>query len=438
MANKNHLNIISRGTSAWNEWREANPDQKPNLSGIDLSGGDYRNINLSDSDLANTIFTLSKLNNANFENANLYQAEFYKADLSNANLSRSDLRGAKFHAANLTGADLSESILYRVDFIETRLHKTLLVNSFCNTTAFSNLDLSKTLGLLKIQHQGPSSIDILTLVKSGNSLPKEFLLNCGVPEIFVDYLPSLINSLTPFSQINIFISFDSQDLQFVEWLYRQLRSDHISVWYAPNKIGLKNRDFIDAPIFTYDKLFLILSKNSLNKNWLATAIRDALENELKEGKRKLFFIGLVDSKKILSWKCYDADTGKNLADIAKEYSIIDFSTWQNGKVSRIAYEKLLNDVEKLETIPHEERSFKRPESSILQNLRFVLSNRFNESELRNLCFDLKIDYEKLSGSNKSDKAREIVLFFERRNDLARLIDYILNHRNDISKEDIFQ
>jgi len=46
-------------------------------------------------------------------------------------------------------------------------------------------------------------------------------------------------------------------------------------------------------------------------------------------------------------------------------------------------------------------------------LRQVLVTYFNESELRDLCFDLKIDYETLPGDNKGDKARELVAYSER-------------------------
>lgn len=55
------------------------------------------------------------------------------------------------------------------------------------------------------------------------------------------------------------------------------------------------------------------------------------------------------------------------------------------------------------------------ESTLLQNLK----SYFNESELRDLCFDLAIDYESVLGQAKSDKARELILFCERH---GRLLD----------------
>ncbi len=54
-------------------------------------------------------------------------------------------------------------------------------------------------------------------------------------------------------------------------------------------------------------------------------------------------------------------------------------------------------------------------------LRMNLDKYFNESELRNLCFDMTIDYDSLSGENKSDKARELVAYFDRRQIISDLV-----------------
>ena len=46
---------------------------------------------------------------------------------------------------------------------------------------------------------------------------------------------------------------------------------------------------------------------------------------------------------------------------------------------------------------------------------------FNEGELRDLCVDLGLDYENLSGAGKGDKARELVLLMQRLNRLPDLL-----------------
>ena len=43
-----------------------------------------------------------------------------------------------------------------------------------------------------------------------------------------------------------------------------------------------------------------------------------------------------------------------------------------------------------------------------QELRQILNEYFNLTELKDLCFDLRIDYENLPGETKQDKARELV------------------------------
>ena len=33
----NHLNVLKQGVEAWNQWREDNPDAKPDLSDVNLT-----------------------------------------------------------------------------------------------------------------------------------------------------------------------------------------------------------------------------------------------------------------------------------------------------------------------------------------------------------------------------------------------------------------
>jgi hypothetical protein len=49
-----------------------------------------------------------------------------------------------------------------------------------------------------------------------------------------------------------------------------------------------------------------------------------------------------------------------------------------------------------------------------------IRDKFNDSELRDLCFELDIDYESLGGEGKAAKARELVAFCERRDRLPEL------------------
>lgn len=53
-------------------------------------------------------------------------------------------------------------------------------------------------------------------------------------------------------------------------------------------------------------------------------------------------------------------------------------------------------------------------------LRAVLDAKFSEEELRTLASDLELDYDALPGEGKTSRARELVGWFSRRGELARL------------------
>jgi hypothetical protein len=57
-------------------------------------------------------------------------------------------------------------------------------------------------------------------------------------------------------------------------------------------------------------------------------------------------------------------------------------------------------------------------------LRAVLDAVFSENDLRDLCFDMDIDYDNLPGSGKSARARELILYCENRGRLNELTDHV--------------
>lgn len=63
-----------------------------------------------------------------------------------------------------------------------------------------------------------------------------------------------------------------------------------------------------------------------------------------------------------------------------------------------------------------------------QKLRQFISLYFNDSELRDLYFDLDVDYDSLPGQGKRDKAREIVAFCNRHSKFPRLAAMCLEQR----------
>jgi tetratricopeptide (TPR) repeat protein len=71
----------------------------------------------------------------------------------------------------------------------------------------------------------------------------------------------------------------------------------------------------------------------------------------------------------------------------------------------------------------------------LIQLRQTLTDRFNEGELRTLCFDLSVDYDSLPGEDKASKARELVAYLQRRDRIRELLETGKRLRPDIPWED---
>lgn len=64
-------------------------------------------------------------------------------------------------------------------------------------------------------------------------------------------------------------------------------------------------------------------------------------------------------------------------------------------------------------------------------LRRKLVNHFSASELRDLCFDLGIDYENLPRTGKLELAREMVAYLERRRRIPDLLEKISRLRPEV-------
>lgn len=65
----------------------------------------------------------------------------------------------------------------------------------------------------------------------------------------------------------------------------------------------------------------------------------------------------------------------------------------------------------------------------------ILSNLFSEEELRTLCFDLGVNYEHLPGRTQLGKARELILYCDKRNLLKKLFDKVKAERPYVFPQD---
>lgn len=181
---------------------------------------------------------------------------------------------------------------------------------------------------------GPSTIGIDTLFLSGGNIPEVFLRGCGVPETMITFAKSLVGR--PIQYYSAFISHSSDDEMFARRLHNDLQMNGVRVWFAPEdlKIGETIDDSIDAAIRVYDKLILVLSKNSIERAWVRKEFSKAIEKE-KQGKTVLFPIRLDDSV---------FETTEQWAYDIRKRHIGDFNDWTNPLKYQSAVNRLLRDL----------------------------------------------------------------------------------------------
>jgi uncharacterized protein YjbI with pentapeptide repeats len=367
MANKEQLRILKQGVEAWNAQRDkwnrnltalASNQGAPrvdrwafNFAEADvqvLSGGkffriDLRGTNLSKTDLMNALrpnlngakLFRADLHGADLHGADLIKANLGKANLEGANLTGANLTGANFREANLEGANLEWANLSEADFRDASLTAANLNEVIFVKTIVLDVDLSGCKNLATIRHAGPSTIDIRTLQRSGR-LPLDFLRGVGLPDILIDYLPSLLGQAI--QHYTCFISYSSTDDEFARRLHADLQDKGVRCWFAPEdmKIGAKIRDTIDEAIRLRDKVLLVLSKAAIASDWVEDEVDKTFEEERSRGGVVLFPVRLDDSvlETNEAWA----------AKLRRSRNIGDFRAWKDHDTYQKALDRVLRDL----------------------------------------------------------------------------------------------
>ena len=159
---------------------------------------------------------------------------------------------------------------------------------------------------------------------------------CGVPDTFITFAKSLVNSAIDY--YSAFISYSSKDHDFAERLYADLQSKGVRCWFAPEdiKIGDKFRQRIDEAIRIHDKLLVVLSEESINSAWVEEEVEAALERERKENRLVLFPVR-IDDAVIASNQAW-------AASLRRMRHTGDFSRRKEHDSYSKAFERLLRDL----------------------------------------------------------------------------------------------
>lgn len=357
MADPELIGLLQQGSDVWNRWRQDQPSRKFDLIGAhleraslnnadlsrttlsraDLRLADLREVNLSDSRLYKTDLSSADLFRANLSNAQLISAYLNAADLTGVNLRKASLIETDLRGANLNEADLSDADLRGADISGASLKGAILKGAKTHGTIFSNVDLRSTEGLLEIDHQGPSRIELHSVRLPRERSALHFLRGAGVPDEWIDFWRSTM--MHPIQYYSCFISYSGKDEALARRLHADLQAQGVRCWFAPEdmKIGDKIRVLIDEAIHLQDKLLLILSAASVTSDWVEHEVEMALAKERKEKSPVLFPIRV--DRAIL-----DQEDHGWPALVRHERHIGDFSHWTSPQAYQQAFERLLRDL----------------------------------------------------------------------------------------------
>jgi TIR domain/Pentapeptide repeats (8 copies) len=228
-----------------------------------------------------------------------------------------DLREANLREANLSNASLDNSNFWR---------------AIVNFTIFGNVNLSSCIGLDSVEHRGPSTLGVDSIILSKGQMPRVFLRGVGLPDEWIDYIPSLLGEGIQF--FSSFISYSSVDKPFAVRLHDALQSKGIRCWLDEKQL-LPGHDIsreLERGIRLWDKFLLCASKNSLTSPWVEEEIQTTLGKERtlrSERGEKVFKLIPLNLDGYMFSK--DWDLGTHAEEIRSRVAA-DFRGWETDAV----------------------------------------------------------------------------------------------------------
>ena len=322
MINYKHIDLhIEESVSKWNAYRKQHPEIRPDLNNVhlqhaDLHGAKLNKTLLCSAHLEHANLSDSDLSNANLSHTNLSHVNLTGADLSNANLRHVNLSGAIFKGTNMTNANFSHVLL--------------------RDTVFARVDLRTVKGLDTVHFLSPSTIGLDTISLSRGKIPEAFLLGTGNTGALLGCIHSLGEA--PLDYVKCFISYASEDLDFVKRLHGDLLRKGVQCWFAPESLitGDKFKKEIDESIRHCDKLLVILSAHSVNKGWVEHEV-EVVRSRENNGERIYIMPILLETKATKSTKAW-------VRYIQNNRQIGEFVHWKDSSQYQRALSKLLNDL----------------------------------------------------------------------------------------------
>ncbi len=328
MSNEKHVRALEQGVKRWNRWRQRNPRLRPDLSGLELRPSMGKATSMFDPRIHKEYTPAPDLSGIDFSRTNLSNTRLSGVQLKKADLREAVLIGACLKGCKLQGADLGSSKLMLTLFITCDLTGANLAEAELYESTFARAVLKSARGLDDCMHKAESSIDQHTILASW-PLSVPFLQACGLRIEIIDSFRQIAEDRKRGG--SCFLSHSTEDLEFVERIYADLRKKHLRCFYARRDMvtGDTILDRLRESIHLRDRMLLILSKASLQSTWVAREVEEALSQENRLGRVILVPIKIDDA--IDQWT-----EGWPLS-VRKTRHIADFTRWKRQD----EYEKAL-------------------------------------------------------------------------------------------------
>jgi hypothetical protein len=139
-----------------------------------------------------------------------------------------------------------------------------------------------------------------------------------------------------------FLSYASADETFARKLHRDLETNGVKTWFAPESMrtGERWRRALDDGLAHAEKLLVVLSRASLASSWVGYEVEAALERDRSadEGRSVLFPVRIDDAilHAIGGWA----------ALVRESVHVRSFDGWENETTYRTAFRRLLEDLDR--------------------------------------------------------------------------------------------
>lgn len=255
----------------------------------------------------NIHFTNTSFNYVDFTDCQLTSCIFKKSNIDNSILLDSKIKNCTFIKARISETDIDNTVLEGSVFENIKIRGLNIMR--VDLTPFLNANIS---------HENTSSLDYLSVSKTIlagidhplniNPFPelKRFMNSCGMPAIVTMYLIDSLRSLNTNQLVDLmrstFISYGGPDEKFAKRINSDLRSNGVTTFFFPiNAVFGEKLYNTMRRVENYDRIIMICSKDSLDRNGVQYELEKTLEREARDGGESYLIPISLDDYLFTSW-----------------------------------------------------------------------------------------------------------------------------------------